>query len=52
MRHSITQSIWQLLLLFALMSVLAGCNTMAGVGEDLEAAGDGIEKSAKREKDY
>jgi len=26
---------------------LAGCNTMAGVGEDIESAGDSIEDTAE-----
>ncbi|WP_200333323.1 Entericidin EcnAB [Thiocystis violacea] len=52
MRHVITQSTWLLLLLFPLTIALTGCNTMAGVGEDLGAAGGGLEKSAEREKGY
>lgn len=28
-------------------AVLTGCNTMQGVGKDLEKAGEKIEKSAK-----
>ena len=37
------------LLFVALLSValLTGCNTMQGVGKDLEKAGEKIEKSAK-----
>lgn len=31
---------------------LAGCNTMEGAGEDMEAAGDAIEDSASENKDY
>jgi predicted small secreted protein len=31
---------------------LAGCNTMAGVGEDTQAAGKKIENSADRNKRY
>jgi len=34
--------------LFVLLSVLlAGCNTVAGVGKDVEKAGEAIQKSAK-----
>ena len=29
---------------------LAGCNTMAGLGEDIEAGGQKLEKSAERKK--
>lgn len=32
--------------------ILAGCNTMAGVGEDTQAAGKKIENSAERNKRY
>ena len=31
---------------------LAGCNTMAGIGEDTQAAGKKIENSAERNKKY
>jgi entericidin B len=34
--------------IFVLLSVaLAGCNTVAGVGKDVEKAGEAIQKSAK-----
>ncbi|MDH4152099.1 MAG: entericidin A/B family lipoprotein [Betaproteobacteria bacterium] len=34
--------------LFVLLSVvLAGCNTVAGVGKDVERAGEAIQKSTK-----
>ncbi len=29
---------------------LAGCNTMAGLGEDIEAGGQKLEKSADKKK--
>ena len=32
--------------------ILAGCNTMAGVGEDTQAAGKKLENSAERNKTY
>jgi predicted small secreted protein len=32
--------------------VLAGCNTMAGLGEDTQAAGKKIERSAEGNKRY
>ena len=32
--------------------ILAGCNTMAGVGEDTQAAGKKLENSAERHKAY
>lgn len=34
------------------MFILAGCNTIAGVGEDTQAAGKKIENSAERNKNY
>ena len=30
----------------------SGCNTVSGIGEDVEAAGDAIEKKAEEEKKY
>ena len=36
----------------AFLTVLAGCNTMAGIGEDTQAAGKKIENSADRNKRY
>jgi predicted small secreted protein len=34
------------------MFILAGCNTMAGVGQDTQAAGKSLERSADRNKHY
>lgn len=31
---------------------LSSCNTIAGAGKDLEAAGDSIEDSANKNKNY
>ncbi len=31
---------------------LSGCNTMSGVGKDVESAGDAIEHSAEKNKSY
>lgn len=41
-------------LLFSVLFVCAmtGCNTVSGVGEDLEAAGSAIEDTAKEEQTY
>ncbi len=41
-----------LLLSFCLTAVLAGCNTIEGIGKDVEAAGDAIENSASENKNY
>ncbi|EXJ16070.1 entericidin A/B family lipoprotein [Imhoffiella purpurea] len=43
---------WLLLLLPLTTILVTGCNTMSGVGQDLEAAGEGIEQSAEQNKDY
>lgn len=32
--------------------ILAGCNTMAGLGEDTQAAGKKLETSAEKNKSY
>ena len=34
------------------IAALAGCNTVEGMGQDMKAAGNGIEKSADRHKGY
>lgn len=36
----------------ALPLTLGGCNTVSGIGEDVGAAGDAIEKSAEKNKKY
>lgn len=41
-----------LILSLCLSLVLFGCNTMEGIGKDMEAAGDAIEGSAKENKNY
>lgn len=41
------------LIISSLMTVfLSGCNTTAGIGKDIEAAGDAIEDKAEEEKKY
>jgi predicted small secreted protein len=32
--------------------ILAGCNTMAGIGEDTQAVGKKLENSAEKNKHY
>jgi predicted small secreted protein len=39
-------------LLLGASFLLAGCNTIAGVGEDTQAAGKKLENSAERNKRY
>ncbi len=34
-------------LMIVAVAVLAGCNTVAGVGKDIERAGEAIQKSTK-----
>ena len=34
------------------MFILAGCNTIAGVGQDTQAAGKSLERSADKHKNY
>jgi predicted small secreted protein len=52
MRISSVSNHWLLLMLVPLTIGLGGCNTVAGVGEDLEAAGQGLEESAERSRSY
>lgn len=40
------------LALLVLAFSLSACNTMEGVGEDVSAAGRGIDKSAEKHKGY
>jgi predicted small secreted protein len=37
-------------LLAALLSLLAGCNTVEGAGKDVKAAGGAVEKAADKAK--
>jgi predicted small secreted protein len=39
-----------LLTVFGLVALLAGCNTISGMGKDLEAAGSAIDKAATGDK--
>ncbi|MDQ2696346.1 MAG: entericidin A/B family lipoprotein [Pseudomonadota bacterium] len=50
-----TKSTRLLALLAALLALnlsLAGCNTLGGAGEDIEAAGDALEDEAEEAKSY
>jgi predicted small secreted protein len=40
----------RLVMLIAAVLVVAGCNTVAGLGKDMEAAGGAVEKAANRGK--
>jgi predicted small secreted protein len=37
----------KVMMLLAVAAVLAGCNTVAGVGEDVKEAGKGIQRAVK-----
>jgi len=38
---------WVALVLTVLVLVLAGCNTINGMGKDIEQAGEAVQKSSK-----
>ncbi len=37
----------RILMMVVALAVLAACNTMRGIGQDMERAGEAIQKSAK-----
>jgi len=39
-------------LLLTSATFISGCNTMSGIGKDVESAGDAIEDSAEKNKSY
>lgn len=40
------------LLSITLLFAVAGCNTMEGAGQDIEAAGEGIERESRENRSY
>ena len=42
----------RILFIIAAVVALAGCNTIAGMGQDIKAGGDKVEKSAEKNKGY
>jgi len=36
----------QILTILVLAALVAGCNTISGLGKDIEAAGEGIQRSS------
>lgn len=50
--QSVVARVLSLLVLTSLVGWLAGCNTTAGLGEDLEAAGSGLERAAEKNRSY
>ena len=45
-----TKSILAALLVIGIMGSIAGCNTMAGLGKDIERAGEATQDSANRNR--
>ncbi len=43
-----TRTIVRLALLLGIAAVLAGCNTVKGMGKDIEKAGQAIDKAASK----
>ena len=41
-----------LIVMVGIGALAAGCNTIAGAGADVKAAGSGIEKAAEKTKPY
>jgi len=52
MRKSLATAFLSLLLLTGAAAILSACNTTAGVGRDLGAAGHAISNSAEENKPY
>lgn len=50
--ESIINAIFVATLLIAGSVLVSACNTVAGIGEDVEAAGDAVENKAEKEKSY
>jgi predicted small secreted protein len=48
----ISMKLFSMMLALVLTIVISGCNTIEGMGKDVEAAGDAIEKSASENKNY
>jgi len=44
------KTVWTLLLVVVAALASVGCNTMEGMGKDIEKAGDSIENAAKKNK--
>lgn len=52
MTQSTLRMLALLTLLLSLGAALAGCNTIRGAGQDVEAAGEAIEEEAEEAKSY
>jgi entericidin B len=49
--HEMLNKLLALLVLAGVLT-MTGCNTMSGMGKDVEAAGDSLEDSAEKNKKY
>ncbi|MEZ5594100.1 MAG: entericidin A/B family lipoprotein [Gammaproteobacteria bacterium] len=52
MQHRTLSKYLPLIAALLLPLVLGACNTIEGVGEDIQAAGSKIDKTAEKEKTY
>ncbi|WP_051378998.1 entericidin A/B family lipoprotein [Derxia gummosa] len=46
-----TQRIGRIALLLAVMAALSACNTISGIGKDVQAGGKAVEKAAEKTKE-
>jgi entericidin B len=51
MTHALFKFLPALLLALLMPLLVAGCNTIEGLGEDTEAAGDAVEDEAEEEEE-
>jgi predicted small secreted protein len=49
-RHGAWMAVLSVLLLGGMLVTLGGCNTVAGMGQDVSAAGQGVTKAADKAK--
>jgi predicted small secreted protein len=48
LRHPATMKTLSLIIATSLLVVLGGCNTVKGIGQDLQKAGETLESAAKK----
>jgi entericidin A len=46
------KAIWLMCTVIFVAALFGGCNTMRGLGQDVEKVGDKIEKKAEEKKNY
>lgn len=49
-RHGAWMAVLSVVLLGGMLAALGGCNTVAGMGQDVSAAGQGVTKAADKVK--